>query len=172
MPFFTLLISRFRILYLYSLTWFQVTICEDSMSMADSLYCLRLQSNGGGRTSKQNSLSIQSGMHHIGGCQQRASPIPLTSRPPSVSGNTTIPAANNVWKLKRQESSFTQEEIYRYVQWSKCKLKGGIVLQNGAVLLTKKQGWSLYEIRYLLISTVIGEFSILKHLYKVTIENF
>ena len=115
------------------------------MSMADSLYCLRLQSNGGGRTSKQNSLSIQSGMHHIGNCQQRASPIPLTSRPPSVSANTTIPAANNVWKLKRQESSFTQEEIYRYVQWLKCKhsfCKSGF-LQNEAIIFTTIEIWSL-----------------------------
>ena len=83
--------------------------------MADSLYCLRFPSNSvGGRASKQNSLSIQSGIHHIGG--YRSSPIPVTAGTiPAGTIPTVIPEATTptVLKLKRQESALTQEEIFR-----------------------------------------------------------
>ena len=82
--------------------------------MADSLYCLRFPSNSvGGRASKQNSLSIQSGIHHIGG--YRSSPIPVTAGTiPAGTIPTAIPEATpTVLKLKRQESALTQEEIFR-----------------------------------------------------------
>ena len=80
-----------------------------SMVNADSLYCLRIQSNPIGassRSSKQNSLSIQSGIQHIGAC--RTSPIPPISTKMPMESPGTI-------KVKRQDSALTQEEIYRYV---------------------------------------------------------
>ena len=77
-----------------------------SMVNADSLYCLRIQSNPIGassRSSKQNSLSIQSGIQHIGAC--RTSPIPPITKIQTESPNTI--------KVKRQDSALTTEEIYR-----------------------------------------------------------
>lgn len=102
------------------------------MSIADSTYNLRFQTqqsllgasnkqiNGG---SKQNSLSIQSGMHTAGLLKNSPSPVKL---PGLVNNGPKGPQVNDEQKpdsaaieeaklqqLRRQESSFTQEEIYR-----------------------------------------------------------
>lgn len=89
----------------------QVTICEDSISIPDSMYSVRmhLPPSGAltGHRSKQNSLSIQSGMNNAANlttgsiCGKRA----LVTSPLSPVLPTRLP-------LPRQESSFTQEEIF------------------------------------------------------------
>jgi len=110
----------------------QVTIHEDSMSIADSIFSMRvanaLPPNSGmnGRHSRQSSLSIQSASGI------RASPtivrgqivpgLSLNRRPSATPSQitqnqhpTNLPGVTNNQnnhKLPRQESSFTQEEIY------------------------------------------------------------
>ena len=107
--------------------FFQVTIHEDSMSIADSIFSMRvsgLPNNSGlnGRHSKQSSLSIHSASGNI-----RASPTIVTRgfNVPGLnlnqrncvtnsSSQQNLPGGTNAGgKLPRQESSFTQEEIYR-----------------------------------------------------------
>lgn len=119
---------------------FQVTIHEDTVSIADSIFSMRLPGLSGstnrlnGRYSKQSSLSIHSGV----GCVPpvsaaatgniKASPIiPRGASRASITNGATAgfkqsqlhlqandsAAAATVRLLPRQESSFTQEEIFR-----------------------------------------------------------
>ena len=118
-----------------------MTIHEDSMSIADSIFSMRMAPNPlSGRYSKQSSLSIHSTAGNI-----RTSPIiprgttplgfkqsqqNLLANNSSINANLTVNhhtigksgnsapdgvSANGEpnTRLPRQESSFTQEEIYR-----------------------------------------------------------
>ena len=90
----------------------QVTIHDDSLSIADSVFNVKsshginTSQNLNGRYSKQSSLSIHSGIHSASACNIKASPVIATR----LATGKTEPEK---LQLPRQESSFTQEEIYR-----------------------------------------------------------
>ena len=120
-----------------------MTIHEDSMSIADSVLSMRVPAPFqplSGRISKQSSLSIHSNnplgppgaLSGLTGDKSSVRASPVQSSVPRDLRVTALPAASSSphvrrqdTKLPRQESSFTQEEIYRYFNFKRYSfLKG------------------------------------------------